>query len=70
MQMKLMQINSFVSLLSRYQENLETSMRGVDFIFYSVQLSKFTKVNFRRGGSYIHSPDLIKKKKATIKSEK
>ena len=28
----------FESLLSRYQDNLETSMRGSDFIFDSVRL--------------------------------
>ena len=49
----------FESLCSRYQGNLETSMRGSDFIFDSVQLMyyKCHKVNFRRGGSYIDSPD-------------
>ena len=59
----------FESLRSRYQGNLETSMRGSDFIFDSVQLMyyKCHKVNFRRGDSYIDSPDWIKKKKATIK---
>ena len=43
-------------------------MRGSDFIFDSVQLMycKCHKVNFRRGGSYIDSPDWIKKKKATL----
>ena len=58
----------FESLCSRYQGNLETSMRGSDFIFDSVQLMyyKCHKVNFRRGDSYIDSPDWIKKKKATI----
>ena len=58
----------FWSLFSRYQNNLETSMRGKDFIFDSVQVLhyKFHKVNFRRGGSYIDSSDRIKKKKATI----
>ena len=58
----------FESLRSRYQGNLETSMRGSDFIFDSVQLMyyKCHKVNFRRGDSYIDSPDWIKKKKATI----
>ena len=57
------------SLRSRYQGNLETSMRGGDFIFDSVQLMycKCHKVYFRRSGSYIDSPDWIKKKKATIK---
>ena len=45
--------------------NLETSMRGSDFIFYSVQLMyyKCHKVNFTRDGSYIDSSDSIKKKK-------
>ena len=58
----------FESLLWRYQNNLETAMRGRDFIFDSVQLMyhKCHKVNFKRGGSYIESPDWIKNKKATI----
>ena len=58
----------FKSLRSRYQGNLETSMRESDFIFDSVQFMyyKCHKVNFKRGGSYIDSPDWIKKKKATI----
>ena len=58
----------FESLLSRYQIGLETSMRGIDFIFNLVQLlhCKCHIINFKRGGSYIDSPDWIKKKKATI----
>ena len=54
----------FESLHSRYQDNLETSMRGSDFIFDSVQLMycKCHKVNFKRGGSYTDSPDWIKNK--------
>ena len=49
----------FESLLSRFQDNLETSMRGSDFIFHSVKLMhyKCQKVNFNRGGSCIDSPD-------------
>ena len=56
------------SLRSNYQENLETSMRRSNFIFDSVQLMYFKchKVNCKRGGSYIDSPDQKKKKKATI----
>ena len=56
----------FESLCSRYQENLETSMRGSDFMFDSVQLMyyKCHKVNFKRSGSHIDFQDLIKKKKA------
>ena len=53
----------FESLRSRYQGNLETPMGGSDFIFDSVQLMyyKCHKVNFKRGGSYIDSPDWITK---------
>ena len=57
----------FVPLHSRYQNNLEKSMRKSEFIFYSVQMHyKCHKVNFRCGGSYTDSPDWIKKKTATI----
>ena len=58
----------FETLLSRYQIGLETLMRGSDFIFDSVQLLHYKchKKNFKRGGSYIDSPDWIKKKKETI----
>ena len=47
------------SLRSKYQENLETSMKGSNFIFDSVQLMycKCYKVNFVPGGPYIDSPD-------------
>ena len=43
-------------------------MKGNDFIFDSVQLMHYQchKVNFKRGGSYIDSPDWIKKRKAKI----
>ena len=54
----------FKPLRSIYQVNLETSMKGSDFIFDSVQILyyKCHKVNFSRGGSYIDSPDWVKKK--------
>ena len=53
----------FDSLCSRYQRNIETSMQGNVFIFDSIQIMyyKCHKLNFRRGCSYIDSPDLIKK---------
>ena len=42
----------FKSLRSKFQENLETSMKGSDFIFDSVQLMyyKCREVNFKCGG--------------------
>ena len=61
----------FEPLLSKYQDKLETSMKGRDFIFDSVQLMyckvKCSKVNFKRGGLYVDSPNWIKNKKATLK---
>ena len=48
----------FESLRSRYQGNLETSMRGSDFSFDLVQLMyyKCHKVHFERGCSHNESP--------------
>ena len=52
----------FQPLLSRYQVGLETSMKGSDFIFDCAHLLyyKCHKIGFKRGGSYIDSPDWIK----------
>ena len=49
------EVELFDSLRSRYQENLEKSMRKSGFIFYSVQLMhhKSDRVNFRCGCLYI-----------------
>ena len=46
-------------------------MKGNDFIFDSVQIMyyKYHKVNFRRGGIYIDSPDWIKKATVNPKNE-
>ena len=62
----------FESLRSKYKDNLETSTKGSDFIFDSVQLMycKCHKVSFKHGGSHIDSPNCIKNKKSNNKSEK
>ena len=61
----------FESHLSRYQIGLETSMKSSDFIFDGVRLLYFKcyKIKFKRGGSYIDSPDWIKKKNAATNSK-
>ena len=43
-------------------------MKGSEFVFHYVHLllCKSDKINPNHGGSYIHSLDLIKNKKATI----
>ena len=59
---------SFESLRNRYQNNLETSMKGSEFVFDYVHLLyyKCQKISLNCGGSYIDSLDWIKIKKAAI----
>ena len=61
----------FESFFKKYQEGLETKMKGSNFVFESVDLLyyKLHKISLNRGGSYIDSPDWIKHKKATINSK-
>ena len=56
------------SLLKRHQEGLQKSMRGIEFIFDSVDALyyNFNKTSLSRGGSYIDSSEWLKNKKATI----
>ena len=51
-----------------YQEGLEESMRGSEFIFDSVDALYYdlNKISLSRGGSYIDSPKWLKDKRATI----
>ena len=58
----------FQSLLQRYQEGLEESMKGSEFVFDSVDFLeyKLNKIGLNRGGSYVDSPKWLKNKKATI----
>ena len=66
-----MLLKNFKSLRSRYQENLETSMRESDSIFDSVQLMHYKiHVLLVYYVSYIDSPDRIKKEKSNNKSKK
>ena len=58
----------FKSFLQIYQEGLEESMRGSEFIFDRVDALYYdlNKISLSRGGSYIDSPEWLKKKKAAI----
>ena len=59
----------FKSLLQRYQEGLEKSMKGSEFIFDSVDLLYYhlQKTSLKRTrSSYIDSPKWLKNKKAII----
>ena len=58
----------FESLLQRYQEGLEESVKGSEFVFDSIDLLyyKLHKISLNRGGSYIDSTEWLKNKTATI----
>ena len=58
----------FKSTVQRYQEGLEESMRGSEFIFDSVDALYYdlNKISLNRGGSNIDYPKWLKNKKATI----
>ena len=54
--------------MQRYQEGLEESTRGNEFIFDCVDALYYNlnKISLSRGGSYIDSPNWLKNKNATI----
>ena len=58
----------FKSFLQRYQEGLEESVTGSEFIFDSVDALYYdlNKISLSRGGSYINFHEWLKIKKATI----
>ena len=61
----------FGSFLESYQEKLEESIRGSEFIYDSVDSLYYdlNKISLSRGVSYIHSPKWLKNKNATINPE-
>ena len=58
----------FESFLQKYQEGLEESMRGSEFVYDSVDVLYYNlnKVSLSRAVSYIDSPKWLENKKATI----
>ena len=58
----------FNSILRRYQRGLQESMRGSEFVFDYVEYLNyiFHKVDLKRSGSYIETPEWLKNKGATI----
>ena len=57
-----------MSLLQKYQDNLQNKMKGSDFRFNGVNylFYDFNRVSISKGGSYIESPKSLKDKKCTI----
>ena len=62
----------FKYFLQRYQERLEESMRGGNFIFVSVDSLYYdlNKISLNRDVSYTDSPEWQKNKKVNSKSKK
>ena len=58
----------FNTFRKRYQEGLETKMRGSSFTFERIDLLEYHlhKISLNRGSSYIKSPKWIKNKGVTI----
>ena len=58
----------FNTFRKRYQEGLETKMKGSSFTFERIDLLEYHlhKISLNRGSSYINSPEWIKNKGVTI----
>ena len=66
-------LNMFIETFKqRYQEGLETKMRGINYVFNHVKLLEyhFQKISINRGNSYIPTLDWIANKKCTINPKK
>ena len=62
-------INKFInSFTKRYQEGLETKMKGSSYIFARIDLLEYYlhKISLNRGSSYIESPEWLHNKGVTI----
>ena len=61
----------FNTFCKKYQEGLETRMRGSSFTFERIDLLEYHlhKISLNRGSSYIESPQWIKNKGVTINRE-
>ena len=57
-----------MSLLQKYQDNLQNKMRGSDFVFDAINCIyyDFNRITISKVGSYIESPKWLKDKKCVI----
>ena len=58
----------FMSILQKYQDNLQNKMKGSDFTFNGINYLYYdlNRVTISKGGSYIESPKWLKDKKCCI----
>ena len=54
----------FMSILQKYQDNLQNKMKGSDFIFNGINYLYYdlNRITISKGGSYIESPKWLKDK--------
>ena len=57
-----------MSILQKYQDNLQNKMKSSDFIFNGINYLYYNlnRITISKGGSYIESPKWLKDKKCTI----
>ena len=57
-----------MSILQKYQDNLQNRMKGSDFIFNGINYLYYdlNRITINKDGSYIESPKWLKDKKCTI----
>ena len=60
--------NLIMSILQKYEDNLQNKMKGSDFIFNGINYLYYdlNRITISKGGSYIESPKWLKDKKCTI----
>ena len=60
--------NLIMSILQKYQDNLQNKMKGSDFIFNGINYLYYdlNRITISKGGSYIESPKWFKDKKCCI----
>ena len=60
--------NLIMSILQKYQDNLQNKMKGSDFIFNEINYLYYdlNRITISKGGSYIESPKWLKDKKCCI----
>ena len=58
----------FMSILQKYQDNLQNKMKGSDFIFNGINYLYYNlnRITISKGGSYIESPKCLKDKKCIV----
>ena len=60
--------NLIMSILQKYQDNLQNKMKGSDFIFNGINYLYYdlNRITISKGGSYIESPKWLTDKKCCI----